>query len=210
MTRLAEAITGAASVRRSPTGVWDGRRPVALAHHHRERFTTARLVAQLGDGAHGSGVVSGTGRTVARFARGAPSRPAVLHDRHRSRAVVRCSLQLDQDDPTTRSALTTALTSRSRLTISPASRGSRTRRARSKPASGLRSQTGETRCVPPSRHQHPMVARPTEDFATNVRIVRTQVQGRAAKSEMHIAASHRQRAGNSSFGRGNCLASCST
>ena len=68
----------------------------------------------------------------------------------------------------------------------------------------------ETRCVPSPRHQHPMVARPTENFATNVRVVRTRLQDRAAKSEVRIAASHRQGAGNSSSSRGNCLANCST
>src|SRR5262249_40372412 len=75
---------------------------------------------------------------------------------------------------------------------------------------GIEISVDETPRVPSPRHQHPMVARPTENFATNVRVVRTQVQDRAAKSEVRIAASHRQRAGNSSSSRGNRLANCST
>ena len=75
---------------------------------------------------------------------------------------------------------------------------------------GIAISVDETPRVPQPLHQHPMVARPTENFATNVRVVRTQVHDRAAKPEVHVAASHREGAGNSPTSRGNCLANCST
>src|SRR5262245_19732721 len=72
MTKLAEAITGAASVRRSPTGMWEGRRPVALAHHHRERSPPRGSSRSRVTVLAGSGVVSGTGPDYGAFR---PRRP---------------------------------------------------------------------------------------------------------------------------------------
>jgi hypothetical protein len=147
-------------------------------------------------------------------ATGALTARSVVLDRSDGRASI--SLNVEERDQVVR-----ALTARSALTTMPPPRSSTHRLFGPLPGTAHTSFTlesclgdwisvDETRCVPSPRHQHPMVARPTENFATNVRVVRTQLQDRAAKSEVRIAASHRQGAGKSSSSRGNCLANCST
>src|SRR5262249_19778637 len=57
----------------------------------------------------------------------------------------------------------------------------------------------------------PPIGRATSrTFATNVRGLETQVQDRAAKSEVHAAAPSARRRGNSSSGRRNRRANCYT